>query len=141
MNIAVEVAEALAAQIAGATLSVPVTVRRSYVLVSDRAVLSGVTVTIAPYAVEQTAADLKRWGVTWRIGVWVQAPCTPDAVSVDPLLDLCQELCLLFPPGTELGTSRARLVGVEQSPAFDPRDLDAKRMFTAPITFTFLAKR
>lgn len=140
----VQIADAVAAAINGATLSQSVAAERLYVPVHELNDLDTVKVSVVPagLAIEELtrASDL----FTYTVDVGIQrkvSPADPSTLAnadVDPWVTLTEEIGDLF-RGRRVGGFRC--TGVANRPVYSPDHLDEKRVFTSVLSLTFTVDR
>jgi hypothetical protein len=142
VSVLIDMAAAVLAVLEGASLSLPFTAARGYVIVRDISAQDGIRVSVIPGGEEITAFDLKpRHEYDPEVMVWVQATARPTPAECDPLMQLTEEIIGLFLPGKRLPGTAANITKVAYEPTFDPAMLDEQRTFTAGITITFMFTR
>jgi hypothetical protein len=130
-----DVLEGVRAAIQGATLSLPFTASRAYVVPRDLADVEGLEVTILPDVATIASRDLKSPRYEWGVAVVVQTRISnPTNAEIDPLTAFVKELADLL-AFRRLGS--VQCVGVELRPVCDPAALDEKGLFSSTIYFTF----
>lgn len=123
-----------------ATLVVPVTTTREFVSPRNLEGLDVLRVTVLPEVLDLSGADLapRAW-LDWGVRVWIQQrfEYADQATGIPPLLELSEEIALLFKPGSKLEVTRARSINVHLRPAFDPKMLDENGVFSSQIVIVF----
>lgn len=133
--IIVIVEDAMVEVLEGATLSLPFAVSRGYVFIRDIKPV-GIEVSVFPSLLSVVAFDLTpRHAWDWQVAVWVRKR-TADPDEIDDLMLLMQQIIDLFVTKPLAGT-KARCIGVEARPGYDPEKLDTSGVFNAGIVFTF----
>lgn len=129
------ISDAMVEAINGASLSQPVTAERKYLFIKDIRPV-GTEVSIFPSVLTTTAADLgPRHSWEWQVAAWIRKRTT-DIEEIDELMLLCEEIIELFDTKPLEGT-RARCIGVEAHPPYDPTKIDTEGVFNAGLFFTF----
>ena len=140
MSAVVDISDAVVASLAAASLPLPITAVRAYQLRREIR-FDGVRVLVIPDLLALNARDMKpSLYLDWRIAVWVQAVCSGAVEEVDPLMELLEEIAVLFAfkilPGHV-----ARCVAAESVPPIDTSTLDAKGLFLSGLYLTFRSAR
>lgn len=117
---------------------------RVYVALEELTALDSLTVLVVPISdeVTQAARDLVTEDIAIRVGVIQHLPATAGDVTtpaantaIDPLVQLCRQIALLYAPGTSAGDALWRRT--VDKPIFDYARLSKDRVFFGQITFTF----
>ena len=139
MAVVIDIADAVAARLNGATLSQVFTAERTYLSILDLNTLDGLQVFVSPAMLTVSRFDLgSRQAFLPQIQIGIRKRVSLDPADVDPLIILTQEIIELFRPVLLPGTF-ARLQSIENTPAYDPMALDEKHVFLTTILLTFQA--
>ncbi len=139
--IVVEIAEAVADALNGASLSLPFTVERACVPVYEETDSDlRVYVTPKPAVVVR---PLARGSAMYQYTVWVSIHkrCGRDNAETDPLMMLSQEISDLFVMKPLTGCPEAKNVPIEDHVPFIASVLDDKGVFVAVLPFTYEVAR
>jgi hypothetical protein len=140
MSAIVDISDAVVSRLASATLSLPVQAVRAYKLRREIRFL-GVNVLVIPETLAISARDMKpSIYLDWRVGVWIQSVCSGSIEEVDPLVQLLEEIAVLF-AFKVLPGGHARNVGAESAPPIDPSQLDTKGLFLSGLFLTYRTAR
>lgn len=139
-SIVVQIAEALKDQLEVATFSLPVTVKRAYSPSYDLKDMDGVRLTVVPEGNLITNLDRSRFANEVSVDVAVQRKiASDDPATVDPLMDLMQEVIDLVKGNRGLATTPvASFKRAEAKAIYSPSHVAEKRLFTAVSTFTYV---
>lgn len=138
----VEIASAVVDALEGASLSLALQVARAYAPVFELPDFADgrIRATVIPAPVDVSARDLEgRTALEWGISIVVQRKSGRTVAEDDPLMNLVEEIVLLFAPWRR--RADLRLVGITVNPAVDPDKLNTRGLFTAVVTLTIRAIR
>lgn len=143
MNIAVAIADAVLAELAGQTWAVPVTgFSRKYVPVLDLRSVDGVQVTVVPRSVQIANADRSRTAHEVAVDVAIQRKvASVNPADCDPLMELSQQMADFLTRLTLPDVPQASWLRIASAPIYLPEHLTAKQMFTAVSTVTYVVHR
>lgn len=134
----VRVADAVVAEINAATLSMPVTAARAYQPVFDLAEMKDLHVTVVPKGLEQELGSRAGTPREIKVDVAVQKKLqTADAAEIDPLVQLVEEIAVIFRLKRLPHMPLAIWVKTENVPIYSQEHLSELRQFTSVLTFTF----
>jgi hypothetical protein len=148
--VVVQIADAVVATLDAATLSLEFAAERAYVPeYSLDEGFSGLKVTVVPQGLTRTTASRGAGDYDYAIDVAVQkrlgdglATEAENVEAADPLMEFVEEVADLFVPGRRLADfDEAVIVGVANTPIFDPRHMAEAKVFTSLLTITFRATR
>lgn len=138
MPLITQVAEAVIAELNGATLSQPFTAVRSYLPRSELAELKALKVTVVPNGLSVVTASRGQTQQDVAIDVAVQQKLTgEDNADLDPLLALAEEIAAHFRGKRLASFSNAIWVKTEFKTIYAPDHIDQLRTFTSVVTLTF----
>ena len=138
MPLITQVAEAVLAELNGATFSQPFTAVRSYLPRSDLAELKTLKVTVVPSGLTVVTASRGQSQQDVALDVAVQQKLSGENnADLDPLLALAEEIAAHF-RGKRLTTfADAMWVKTEFKAIYAPDHIDQLRTFTSVVTLTF----
>lgn len=144
MALIVDIADAVVAELNDTAFSLPFTAVRAYRPVYELPEMSELHVTVVPRGVVISRSDRASHQQDYRVDVAVQKRLgAVEAVAMDPLMDLVEELCdhfkglVLAAPDGLPAYRQASCVGIENEPVYAPEHLEEMRQFTSVITVTF----
>ena len=138
MPLITQVAEAVIAELNGATLSQPFTAVRSYLPRSKLAELKTLKVTVVPSGLSVVTASRGQTQQDVAIDVAVQQKLTGEEnADLDPLLALAEEIAAHFRGKRLSSFSNAIWVKTEFKTIYAPDHIDQLRTFTSVVTLTF----
>jgi hypothetical protein len=141
-SVPVTVAEAVKAELAGATLSLPFTATREYVPQYDLKDVDGLRVIAIPKENTITTLDRQRNSNEVSVDVGVMrkvATFTPAAL--DPLSDFVQEVIDFLDRRPLAGYPSAKWIRAANSPLYAPDWLKEKLVFISVHTVTYTVAR
>lgn len=138
MPLITQVAEAVIAELNGATLSQPFTAVRSYLPRSELTELKSLKVTVVPSGLSVVTASRGQTQQDVAIDVAVQQKLTgEDNADLDPLLALAEEIAAHFRGKRLASFSNAIWVKTEFKTIYAPDHIDQMRTFTSVVTLIF----
>jgi hypothetical protein len=134
------IADAVVAKLSSATLPLTIQAERAYRLTRDMR-FAGVKVLVIPDTLAISGRDMHPSSyLHWRVGVWIQAVCSGTVEEVDPLMELLEDVAVLF-AFKPLPGHVAQCTAVESAPPIDPSQLDTKGLFLSGLFLTFRTAR
>lgn len=142
MAVITDIADALVAELNGATFSQPVTAVRSYLPQYDLTEMQSLHVTVVPKGVVLGSADRSRGQGDYSIDVAVQRKfAAGDNADLDGLTNLVEEIINHF-RGRRLDSyPDAAWLKTEQTVLYAPEHMAELRQFTSVVTFTYRVLR
>ena len=142
MAIITDIADAIVAELNGATFSQPVTAVRSYLPQYDLTEMQNLHVTVVPKGVALGSADRSRGQGDYAIDVAVQRKfAAGDNADLDGLTNLVEEIINHF-RGRRLDSyPDAAWLKTEQTVLYAPEHMAELRQFTSVVTFTYRVLR
>ena len=132
---AITIADAIVETINDATLSVPVTAVRRYLVRFNQVDLAGLQVSVVPSERKDTMHTRGTINRSIMIDVGIQKRATQES-ELDGLMDLTDEILGLFEFGC-LVDPAATNVEIDHRLLYDPETLEKNRIFTSIATLTF----
>lgn len=142
MPVITDLADAVVAELNGASFSQPVTAQRLYLPQFELPELQALHVTVVPKAVLLASADRSRSQGDYSVDVAVQQKFTTgDNAELDLLTGLTEEIGDHF-RGRRLGSyPAAAWLKTEQKVLYAPEHIDELRQFTSVLTLTYRVVR
>lgn len=142
MAVITDIADAIVAELNGATFSQPVTAVRSYLPQYDLTEMQNLHVTVVPKGVVLGSADRSRGQGDYSIDVAVQRKfAAGDNADLDGLTNLVEEIINHF-RGRRLDSyPDAAWLKTEQTVLYAPEHMAELRQFTSIVTFTYRVLR
>lgn len=142
MAVITDIADAIVAELNGATFSQPVTAVRSYLPQYDLTEMQTLHVTVVPKGVVLGSADRSRSQGDYSIDVAVQRKfAAGDNADLDGLTNLVEEIINHF-RGRRLDSyPNAAWLKSEQTVLYAPEHMAELRQFTSIVTFTYRVLR
>lgn len=142
MAVITDIADAIVAQLNGATFSQPVTAVRSYLPQYDLTEMQSLHVTVVPKGVVLGSSDRSRGQGDYSIDVAVQRKfAAGDNADLDGLTNLVEEIINHF-RGRRLDSyPDAAWLKTEQTVLYAPEHMAELRQFTSIVTFTYRVLR
>jgi hypothetical protein len=142
MAVITDIADAIVAELNGATFSQPVTAVRSYLPQYDLTEMQTLHVTVVPKGVVLGSADRSRGQGDYSIDVAVQRKfAAGDNADLDGLTNLVEEIINHF-RGRRLDSyPDAAWLKTEQTVLYAPEHMAELRQFTSIVTFTYRVLR
>lgn len=142
MAVITDIADAIVAQLNGATFSQPVTAMRSYLPQYDLTEMQSLHITVVPKGVVLGSADRSRGQGDYSIDVAVQRKfAAGDNADLDGLTNLVEEIIDHF-RGRRLDSyPDAAWLKTEQTVLYAPEHMAELRQFTSIVTFTYRVLR
>lgn len=142
MAVITDIADAIVAQLNGATFGQPVTAVRSYLPQYDLTEMQSLHVTVVPKGVVLGSADRSRGQGDYSIDVAVQRKfAAGDNADLDGLTNLVEEIIDHF-RGRRLDSyPDAAWLKSEQAVLYAPEHMAELRQFTSIVTFTYRVLR
>lgn len=138
MPLITQIAEAIIAELNGATFSQPFTAVRSYLPRSELADLKALKVSVVPSGLSVVTASRGQTQQDVAIDVAVQQKLTGEAnVDLDPLLSLAEEIAAHYQEKRLASLPEAIWVKTEFKTIYAPDHIDQLRTFTSVVTLTF----
>lgn len=146
--VVIEIADAVVAELNGATLSMPFTAERRYVPRfklrknqpgegADLPDLETLRVSVVPRGLSAATLARRSHDFDYLVDVAVQKRLEDDEpATVDPYMRLPEEIIDLFRGGTLSGLD-AKCVAVANEPIYAPEHLNDSNVFTSVVTLTF----
>jgi len=136
------IADAVVAELEGATLSQPVSPARHWRPRFDLAEMQSLHVTVVPKGVTVVAGSRGRNTFAYEVDVAVQKKLSSaDAAEIDPLVGLVEEIGDLFRLRRLTALPEAVWVRTDHVPLVATEHLDELRQFTSVLTLTFRVVR
>ena len=142
MAVITDIADAIVAELNGATFSQPVTAVRSYLPQYDLTEMQNLHVTVVPKGVVLGSADRSRGQGDYSVDVAVQRKfAAGDNADLDGLTNLVEEIINHF-RGRRLDSyPDAAWLKTEQTVLYAPEHMAELRQFTSIVTFTYRVLR
>ena len=138
MAVIIDIADAVVAELNGATLSLPLTAERHYRPIFDLKDMKTLHVTVVPKGVEVTPAGRSNNQYDYQVDVAVQKKFAKgDAAELDPLVGLVEEIADFFRLRRLTAQATAVWRRTEHPTVYAPEHMDELRQFTSVLTFTF----
>ena len=133
-----DIADAVVAELNGASFSKPFEAVRRYRPQFDLSEMQALHVSVVPKAVSQEIQSRSRTSGDYQVDVGVQQKFASEA-DLDPLMTLVEEIAdhFRFKRLTLPGGNEAVWVRTENDPVYVPEHMDELRQFTSVLTFTF----
>lgn len=137
----IQIADAVAAQLNGATFSQTLTAARLYAPSFELPDMETLHVTVVPRGIASTSLDRKRDSFSYDIDLAVQKKTDMVQASLDALMTLVEEIADHFRAEPLASFPGARCVDVKNVPVYSQEHLDELRQFTSVLTLTFRMAR
>ena len=138
MSVITNVADAIAAELNAAALSLPLTAERHYVPSFALKEMKDLHVSVVPKGVVITKADRSRNTHDVQLDVAVQKKFDNGTnTEIDPLIALVEEIADLFRLKRLDSYPNAHWIRTEHMPIYSREHWDEMRQFTSVLTFTF----
>ena len=136
------IADAVVADLNGATFSQSFEAKRYYRPVFDLAEMSDLHVSVVPKGVTSEIQSRARTQNDYQVDVAVQKK-TAAETDLDPLMTLVEEIAdhFRFKRLTLAGGGEAVWMRTENQPVYAPEHMDELRQFTSVLTLTFRVVR
>lgn len=136
MKIAIDIADAVAAELA----NLPLTIHRRVLPEYELAELKSLTVTVVPKSVEIAHVTRDATGYEVAIDIGIQQKIGKDTdAEVTRLSDVVSEI-VSFLNRRSLPTLKARFKALVNEPVYAPEMLREKRLFLSVVTVTYLCQ-
>ncbi len=131
------IANALVSTINGGSFSQSVTASRKHVVKSDVADVGTLVCYVVPRSHIAERATRRHWDETYELTVLLQKklPQTGDDAEIEALKLLAEEIADLIENTSRQGG--AALLGIDRDPLFNAAKLIERRVFEAPLTFSY----
>jgi len=134
----VQIADAVATELNGATLSQPFTAQRFYLPVFDLGEMKDLHVSVVPKGVAVQPAGRTLLQHDFSIDVAVQKKAPPEATdTIDGLMMLVEEIAAFFRLRSLTTFPAGTWIRTEHAPVYSPEHMEQYRQFTSVITLTF----
>lgn len=134
----IEIADAVVAELNGASFSQPVTAARHYQPTFDLQEMTELHVSVVPRGLSSKTLDRKRDSFDYLIDVGIQKkPADLEQATLDALMSVVEEIADHFRTQPLAAYSNARCTEVKNEPAYAPEHLEELRQFTSVLTLTF----
>jgi len=142
MALVIDIADAVAAELAGGSFSEEFTPERRVLPDFELADLAGLRMTIVPKGVEIAGASrsLSQHDVQIDVGVQKKLGSDLDA-EVAALCGLVEEIAAFLKGRRLAGVPNAAWVRTANEPVYSPEHLAEKRLFTSVLTITYRAMK
>jgi hypothetical protein len=138
MTLAVDIAEAVTAQLNGQSFSQPFTTERLYLPVFELPEMKTLHVSVVPKGITVTQISRNCAANDISVDVAVQKKLEQgDNAEIDALLQLADELASFFRFKTLPGPLGACWIKTEHSALYSPEHVEQMRQFTSVFTLTF----
>jgi hypothetical protein len=138
MAVILEIANAVVAELNGATFSMPFTAVRHYQPKFDLMEMKTLHVSVVPRSLlAAKAVDRNQASVDYLIDVGVQQKTDMSQAALDGLMALVEEIADHFRGKPLSGYPSARCMVVKNEPIYFPDHLEQLRQFTSVLTLTF----
>jgi hypothetical protein len=138
----VEIADALVAALNAQSWTPSFQAERAYQPSFELKELKTLKVTVVPKGVTITQITREKASHDYQVDVGVQKKFQKgDAVELDPLMQLVQDLANIFRAKRLTGMLAAMWLKSEISPLYSPEHMEQYRQFTSVVTFTFRVVR
>ena len=134
MKIAVDIADAVAAELA----NLPMTVHRRVLPSFELAELKDLTVTVVPKSVQITNVTRDATGYEVAIDIGIQRKIGKDTDAEVATLSGVVSSIIAFLNRRSLATCNARFKTLANEPVYAPEMLSEKRLFLSVVTATYL---
>ena len=142
MAVITDIADAIVAELNGATFSQPVTAVRSYLPQYDLTEMQSLHVTVVPKGVVLGSADRSRGQGDYSVDVAVQRKFVAgDNADLDGLTNLVEEIIDHFRRRRLDSYPDAAWLKSEQTVLYAPEHMAELRQFTSIVTFTYRVLR
>jgi len=142
MAVITDIADAIVAELNGATFSQPVTAVRHYLPRFDLPEMQNLHVTVVPKGVVLASGDRSRGQGDYSIDVAVQRKFTTgDNAELDALTNLTEEIANHFRGRRLASYPDAAWLKTEQTVLYAQEHLAELRQFTSVLTFTYRVLR
>lgn len=132
-----DIADAVVAELNGATFSQPVAAERHYQPRFELPEMSELHVSVVPRSLATKAIDRNRAAYDYEIDVAVQRRTDMSLASLDALMGLVEEIGERFRKERLTSYPDARCVDVKNEPVYSQSHLEELRQFTSLVTLTF----
>jgi hypothetical protein len=136
MPLLIDIADAVAAELNAAELSLEFTAEVNLKPEFELKDLKELKVTVVPKSLKFSGATRQESAKEVQIDVGVQKK-TADSEQLAALLQLVEEIAGIFDRKRLAGYQKAVCIGIENEPVYDPEHLRQYRQFTSVITFKF----
>jgi hypothetical protein len=133
----IEIADAVVAELNGATFSQPVSAARHYAPKFDIGEMGALHVSVVPRGLTSTSLDRSRDAFEYQVDVAVQQKVDQATPPLDALMTLVEEIANHFRTGAIVSFPGARCTDVKNEPVFLPEHLMELGQFTSVLTLTF----
>jgi hypothetical protein len=133
----IDIAEAVVAELNGASFSQPVTAERLYAPQFELAEMTTLHVSVVPRGLSSASLDRSRDTFQYQIDLAVQQKVDQANPPLDALMTLVEEIADHFRAGSLASFTAARCSDVVNEPVFAPEHLTELGQFTSVITLTF----
>jgi hypothetical protein len=138
MSVAANIAEAVVAELNGATLSQPITAARSYLPEFDLPEMADLHVTVVPRAMTKAPIGRSIMSAEIQVDIGVQKKLAAQGnAEIDALLGLVEEIAEFFEQRHLTAIPEAVWVKTEHKPLYAAEHMDEMRQFTSVVTLTF----
>jgi hypothetical protein len=133
----IDIAEAVVAELNGATFSQSVSAARHYAPKFDIAEMTTLHVSVVPRSITSASLDRSRDSFEYQIDLAVQQKVDQANPPLDALMTLVEEIANHFRAGALASYLGARCSDVKNEPVFLPEHLAELGQFTSVLTLTF----
>lgn len=138
MSVITNIADSIVAELNAATLSLPVTAERHYVPSFPLKDMKELHVSVVPKGISISKSDRTRNTHDVQVDVAIQKKFDQgDAVEIDPLMDLVEEIADFFRLRRLDSYPAAHWIRTEHVPIYSQEHWDEMRQFTSVLTFTY----
>jgi hypothetical protein len=138
MKLALELADAMVAELAGTSFSEPVVVSRRVLPAYELAELKKLTVTVVPKSVEIVNITRQSSSITVAVDIGIQQKIGKDTdTEVDRLSSVVTEIVTFLNRRPLSALPAVRFVSIANEPVYAPEHLAEQRLFTSIITLTY----
>jgi hypothetical protein len=142
MAVAIDIADAVVAELNAGSFSQPLTALRHYVPSFDLKEMTELHVSVVPKGLVIAGADRSRNAHDVQIDLGVQKKFTTgDAAEIDPLMTLVEEIADFFRLRPLASYPNAHWIKTENKPIYSQEHWEELRQFTSVLTFTFRVVR
>ena len=138
MKLALDIADAIVAELDGNTFSEPLVVTRRVLPEFELAELKALTVTVVPKSVEIHNITRQSSSFNVAVDIGIQQKISKDTdVDVQRLSGVVSEIVLFLNRRKLTNVSGAIFVSISNEPVYAPEHLSEKRLFTSILTLTY----
>ena len=137
MSVIIDIADAVVAQLNGATLSQPLIAVRHYQPKFELSEMTELKVSVVPRSLASKTLDRNRDSFEYQIDVAVQQKTDMSQASLDGLMNLVEEIADHLRQTALTQYPQSRCTEFENAPVYALDHLDELRQFTSVLTVTY----